>query len=244
MISILSSSTFSFPKSEDRQNQDSVLPPKRLNDGYLVAIADGVGGYKGGMEASSLVISYLSEINNFSCANVDELFHNLRKQVASLSKHDESLYAAATTLTFGYIDKNGLTIGHSGDCRLYLKNENKLKQVTKDHTQHQLLIDDGIFTARQLKKASGKNIITAAVSAKIPLAYQSFLIPIENLPIKNGELSLFIMSDGAHSFWEERPRFSPNTLSNPSRFSASLQKRIEKKGPTDDYSLIALKIRF
>ncbi|MDE9567333.1 serine/threonine-protein phosphatase, partial [Xenorhabdus bovienii] len=54
-----------------------------------------------------------------------------------------------------------------------------------------------------------------------------------------GVLDLYIMSDGAHHFWEKRPRFSDNTLRNPIRFASSLQKRIEKATPIDDYSLVA-----
>ncbi|RAZ00898.1 serine/threonine-protein phosphatase, partial [Enterobacter hormaechei subsp. xiangfangensis] len=53
---------------------------------------------------------------------------------------------------------------------------------------------------------------------------------------------LIVMSDGAHHFWEKRPRFSVNTLSEPSRFCSSLKKRIENGPPIDDYSVIAVKL--
>ncbi|HAO9103773.1 TPA: serine/threonine-protein phosphatase [Escherichia coli] len=245
MISILSSSVFSCPRNESRENQDSVLHPTQIDGGFIMAVADGVGGYKGGKEASEAVVKHLSGMGSLVLAeDLTKTFTELKSAVASLSERDSSLASAATTLTLCIVDDSGLTIGHAGDCRVYLKYDGKLRQVTKDHTQHQMLIDNGMFTARELKKAKGKNVITTAVSANIKLTEQVFNIPKEDLPLSNGVLSLFIMSDGAHSFWELRPRFSINTLSNSSRFANSLKNRIESKGPVDDYSLLAVNVKF
>ncbi|HCD4875286.1 TPA: serine/threonine-protein phosphatase, partial [Enterobacter hormaechei] len=133
-------------------------------------------------------------------------------------------------------------IAHVGDCRLYVKNNNKLKQLTKDHTQHQMLIDEGIFSSRQLKNAKGKNLLTTAISKTIELDYNMLQIPLSDLYDDNQNLILIVMSDGAHHFWEKRPRFSVNTLSEPSRFCSSLKKRIENGPPIDDYSVIAVKL--
>jgi protein phosphatase len=217
--------------------------PIESGNGYLVAIADGVGGYKGGKEASSSVISSLSKLS-ISEGDIDSTFSFLKTIVNNLSRDDESLRAAATTLTFCHLSKNGITVGHTGDCRLYFRSGHKLVQITKDHTQHQMLIDEGYFTARQLKKAQGKNVITSALSSKIPLSYQSLYIPKDKLPLDKGTIVLYLMSDGAHSHWENRPRFSVSTLESPSKFASSLQKRIETKGPEDDYSLLSVKLLF
>ena len=60
---------------------------------------------------------------------------------------------------------------------------------------------------------------------------------------EQGNLVVNIMSDGAYEFWEKRPKFSLNTMNNPTAFSTSLLKRIEKNGPIDDYSLISTKFK-
>jgi len=224
-------------------SQDSILLPQKLAGGYLLSIADGVGGYKGGMEASNLAVRVLSRIDSkVEEANVGEIFDSVKNSITQLSAIDKELASAATTLTFCYVDNDGLLIGHSGDCRVYLKEGSKLKQYTKDHTQHQILIDKGLFTSGQLRKLSGGNVLTTAISAKIKLDYQTTFIPRNNLPLENDVLTMYVMSDGAHYFWEERPRFSLNTLSNPNRFASSLLKRIQNKGPHDDYSMIGLSI--
>ncbi|MEG3135547.1 PP2C family serine/threonine-protein phosphatase [Rouxiella sp. T17] len=245
MLNLISSSFFSCSKEVGRINQDSALPPVKIPNGYLFAIADGLGGYKGGKEASQKVIDYL--IENFSYEQKTELlnlFPKLKEELKSLSETDKELVNAASTLTLCHVTAEYVFIAHIGDCRLYAKKSLKLIQLTKDHTQHQAYIDEGIFTSRELKHAKGKNILTTAISKTLELNYNLIKIPIEELVDENGFLSLFIMSDGAHSFWEKRPRFSSNTLSEPSRFITSLKNRIEKGPPSDDYSAIAVKFEF
>ncbi|CNI09813.1 PP2C-family Ser/Thr phosphatase [Yersinia frederiksenii] len=242
MFNLISASFFSCSKELRAINQDTVLPPLKVSNGYLFAIADGVGGYKGGKEASQRVINYLS--NNFESElknELAELFPNIKNDLKSLSEVETDYINAASTLTLCYVTDKLIHIAHIGDCRLYAKIGLKLIQLTKDHTQHQSYIDDGIFTPRQLKNAKGKNILTTAISRNIDLQYSVTTIPLENFVDDNGSLYLFIMSDGAHSFWEKRPRFSLNTLSEPSRFISSLKRRIENGPPIDDYSVISVK---
>jgi len=226
-------------------NQDSTLPPVKIGNGYLFAIADGVGGYKGGREASQKVTDYvrgnfLHEFNN----NLEKLFHNLKENIKYLSDFDKDYVNAASTLTLSYVTEESVYIAHIGDCRLYVKKGIKLIQLTKDHTQHQAYIDDGIFTARQLRHAKGKNILTTAISKTLDLKFDIISTPLDELIDEDGSLTIFIMSDGAHSFWEKRPKFSINTLSEPSRFISSLKKRIEGGPPVDDYSVVCAKFIF
>lgn len=232
MINLLSSSIFSFPKNTERKNQDAIFSPNQYKNNYLFAIADGVGGYAGGEIASQIAIECLTEsINNI-----------FARSLAKIKALPPEYAKASTTLTFGYLTKDGLHVGHIGDCRLYIKQGNKLRQKTKDHTSHQKLLDEGIYTKKELKELSGKNIITTAISTQVEMKPDEFFIPIEELKDENGEIFIYLMSDGAHHFWEHRPRFSDNTMKSITKFSAALQKRIEK-APVDDYSLIALQFK-
>lgn len=245
MLNLISASFFSCSKDGLNMNQDTVLPPIKVNNGYLFAIADGVGGYTGGSEASQCVIDYLRcKFSKELEYSLDNLFDNIRKKIIELSETNRELSNAASTLTFCFVKGNNIHIGHIGDCRLYYKRENKLLQITKDHTLHQSYIDQGIFTARQLKNVKGKNILTTAISKNIEMKFDIFELPIKELIDEFGCLMLFIMSDGAHSFWEKRPRFSINTISEPSRYISSIKKRIENGPPVDDYSAIAVKLHY
>lgn len=245
MYNLISASFFSCSRDGVAPNQDTALPPIKVDDGYLLAIADGVGGYKGGREASQIVIEYLrSEFSNEYQNSLINLFYNLRKSVEPLSETDKEYVNAASTLTLAYVTSEFVNIAHIGDCRLYAKRGLKLIQITKDHTQHQSYIDEGIFTARQLKHAKGKNVLTTAISRTLELNFDIIKTPLNELVDEDGSLTLFIMSDGAHAFWEKRPKFSLNTLSEPSRFVSSLKKRIENGPPSDDYSVVCARFTF
>ncbi|KGQ42868.1 protein phosphatase [Gallibacterium anatis] len=235
MITLYSTSTFSFSKDKIQINQDSYLTPQKFHDTYIFAIADGVGGYLGGEIASNLAISTLCETHD----KIKTVFTRTLEKIKALPPE---LKNASTTLTFGYLSEEGLHIGHIGDCRLYIKQGNKLRQKTKDHTSHQRLLDEGIYTKKELKELKGKNIITTAISTQVEMKYDEIFIPIDEIKDENSEIFIYLMSDGAHHFWERRPRFSDNTMNSVTKFAAALQKRIEK-APIDDYSLIAAQFK-
>lgn len=239
MIELLSTSSFSIPKGDDRINEDSILPPRLIGDGFLFAVADGVGSYNGADLASAIAIKTLSEIDVINLSTIDSIFNDIRERIKALHIKNEDFLKAATTLTLCYINHEGIFIGHIGDCRLYINFGKKLKQLTKDDTQHQMLIDQKLFTARDLKDKPGKHILTTAIAANIVMENNIVFIPFNELPMSENIINIHIMSDGAHHFWEKRPRLSERTMKSPTKFAASLLRRIERNGPVDDYSLVS-----
>lgn len=244
MFNLISSTSFSEAKLQDKENQDSIIPARKLGHGYLFAVADGVGSYLGAKQASSTVINELEKIDSISKDSLDFLFKKLKKSVSIISDNNPSLSQAATTLTFGYFCEDGLHIGHIGDCRLYIKSNNKLIQLTHDHTQHQKLLDEGIYTKQEILKLPGKNIITTAISKFIDMNYDIIFIPLSEISTfkENNEIIIYIMSDGAYHFWDKRKRFSERTMNDINKFSISLKNRIQKS-PIDDYSLVGVQFR-
>ena len=248
MIEIVETASFSYEKNSKRTNQDSILPPFHINnnDGILFAVADGVGSYQGGELASRIAIDYLRNIKEKEqiTHNIKSVFSKIRENVLSLNNVNTDYKQAATTLTFGLIDENNLYIGHIGDCRLYFKDSTeKLKQITKDHTELQQLIDEKIYTKKFLQNKKIKNILTTAIANNVEMKIDTFQISLSEIQNSYGYVSIYLMSDGTHQFWDKRPRFSHNTMKSVSRFTSSLQRRIEVFSPVDDYSLVALTIK-
>lgn len=241
MISLLASSTFSYAKESGRTNEDSILPPQLLGDGYLMAIADGVGSYAGADQASRAAIKCIREIPADDWArgvSSKLIFSEIKRRVSELSDHDQNASEAATTITFCYVNSKGVRIGHIGDCRAYIRKGIVLKQLTADHTQHQRLMDEGLYRPNELKLLGGKNTLYAAVSKKLDLHYQDLWLPYSELNPDALDFDIVLMSDGAHQVWDMRSRFAQTTMSDPNRFAASLKRRISWIGPSDDYSLV------
>lgn len=241
MITLLSCGAFSLSKSSGRENEDAFLLPREVDEGYVFAIADGVGSYSGAKESAQIAIEYLANINFAKQFQPEIALNLIKEKISEFTESRHELLKAATTLSYCFLNSEMLNVIHVGDTRVYVKNGTKLQLLTKDHTQHQELLEDGLYTKKELETLPGKNTLTSALSKLLPVRYQHLTIPTSELCDENGFVTLFIMSDGAHEFWERRPRFSENTLSNVTNFSASLFKRIQRAGPTDDHSLVAAK---
>lgn len=239
MNRLLNCGFFSYPKDIERGNQDSFLLPKCIEDGYVMAIADGVGSYLGAKEAATAAINTTSNLNSNTLKDSQSTFDTIKSSVDVLTEKQSEWVKAATTFSYCFIDSDNLYFGHVGDTRIYFRSGNKLIALTKDHTQHQELLDDGIYTKRELRDMPGKNSLTSAISKTLPLRFQNECISLSKLADENGIVNLYLMSDGAHHFWEKRPRLSPETLLKTPRFSASLLKRIERSEPIDDYTLVS-----
>ncbi|MGF1848819.1 PP2C family protein-serine/threonine phosphatase [Vibrio lentus] len=246
MINILESSSFCLAKNSNKENQDSILPAKTIDGGVLFCVADGVGSYNGSKLASQRVVDLLNSMKKSGeLTDFENIFSEARKIVSNLATIKEEYRQAATTLTFGYLNSQGLYIGHIGDCRLYVRNGFKLEQLTKDHTQYQSLLDEKLFTKKELQsqKEKAQSILTTAISQFVEMNFDSIFIPMEQLPKDNGTISLFVMSDGTYKFWDKRPRFSDKTMTNISYFTSSLKRRVERTAPVDDYSMVAISVK-
>jgi len=245
MIELLSLGTFSLPKIADRNNEDALLVPVKKASGYLFAIADGVGSYDGAGLASKAAIDTLNSLNPEVWDDDDSspfIFQEIKRQISSLSVIDAHYSKAATTLTFCHVGKGRLRIGHIGDCRAYYRDGGRLKQITEDHTQHQRLLDEGLYKPSELKTLGGKNHLYSAISRSIDLVFQAYTIPLSKLCGEDRTIDIVIMSDGAYAAWDHRPRFSLGTMVDPNRFTSGLLRRITRLTPSDDHSIIAVKL--
>ncbi|EOG1021685.1 PP2C family protein-serine/threonine phosphatase [Klebsiella pneumoniae] len=243
MIELISCGAFSCPKGNDRENQDALLLPQQCDDGFIFAVADGVGSYAGAKEAAQTAVNHVAIHKSVAAFEPNEILKGIKEKISDLSLHESERRKAATTLSYCVVAGGALNVIHVGDTRVYLKVDNKLKLLTKDHTQHQELLDDGLYTKKELTELPGKNLLTAAISKVLPVKFQHVTLPLNEVMDHEGIVTLILMSDGAHHFWERRPRFSPNTLKNANSFSANLLKRIQRNGPTDDHSLVAVNLK-
>lgn len=236
-LHILSTSSICLSKHLNGEGDDSILPPKKVGDGYLLAIADGVGKYDGAKTASQEAIDYLNSIEiNDGEINFKIIFNEIKKRLEDIAKKSPDLIKMATTLTACYITHDKIKIGHTGDSRAYVMDKYKLKRLTSDQTEHEMLLSNGIFTKKQLKNHPRKNVLISALSPRLDLSTQE-------IEINFNSQTLYLMSDGAYQFWEENPKFSDSTMETTTAFCASLEKRIKNKGPKDDFSVVGIQLR-
>jgi protein phosphatase len=148
-----------------KQNEDSFLV---LDDHGVFAVADGMGGHRGGQRASKLAVDTLRDAFRDQCFDADphpelpaaasELARAIQmSNMAILDEADrkKELTGMGTTICAVRftIDNRRLYVGHVGDSRLYRLREGMLRQLTTDHT----MADYGVKgpEAAQLSRALG-----------------------------------------------------------------------------------------
>lgn len=126
--------------------------------GQLLLVADGLGGHKAGERASTIAVdTVVNHVLNFmpwffklDQAHEDDLLEDLKHAVEKCGSRIQMEADAVperksmgTTLTMAYILWPRMYIVHIGDSRCYLFRESKLRQITKDHTIAQQLVEEG-----------------------------------------------------------------------------------------------------
>ena len=153
--------------SEHDANDDFAAIDAEL--GTLV-VADGMGGRPGGAQASRVATeAFIEEVRSGPAQSRNEV-SNLRnavivanRSVRSLANADASLEGLGTTLSAVVLNDSKGKIVHVGDSRIYLFENNKLRQLTKDHTLVAELVERKHLTAESAKRYPLKNVLSRCV---------------------------------------------------------------------------------
>jgi serine/threonine protein phosphatase PrpC len=131
---------------------------QRTAHGNVIVLADGMGGQRGGALAAQLVVeSLLKELatvrpdETSSRARVMQAFEAANTAVFSTRSADdpETRSMGSTGVAVVTVDSRAV-IGHVGDSRAYLWHPDKgLRQLTKDHSIVQKMVDAGLLTPEQ-----------------------------------------------------------------------------------------------
>lgn len=149
-------------------NQDSYLVNESLG---LYVVADGMGGHSGGEVASSLAVQTLEaevKLHRSSSTSTREKLFKAYEQ-ASIRIFDKAatespeLMGMGTTMVSCLVDKNRIYISNVGDSRCYLYRDQKLWQITEDHSLMNEHIRTGVLKPEHISTFTSKNVITRSV---------------------------------------------------------------------------------
>jgi serine/threonine-protein kinase len=87
---------------------------------------------------------------------------------ANLAVYDDSaknpeLGRMATTLLISIFRNNELTLGHVGDCRLYLFQEGRIRRITNDHSYAGVQLKLGLITVEEAKNSPNRSLLTRSL---------------------------------------------------------------------------------
>ena len=110
------------------------------NKGVLAAVADGIGGHKGGREASEytvrgLLSDYFATPDTWSVPRaIETVTTALNRWVIAEASRNSDLAGMATTLSAIVLRGRRFYTAHIGDSRIYRLQEGQLRPLTVDHT--------------------------------------------------------------------------------------------------------------
>lgn len=173
----LSAYTIHEQGPRDRQ-EDSLFPAHNgtQKSDRLFIVCDGMGGHSAGDIASSTVCSALSGhiLANVADAEGEFSDDNFKAALEAAyntldTKDDGSPKKMGTTMTFLKFHKNGYTIAHIGDSRVYHirpgvdAESTEILFQTQDHSLVNDLVRIGELTPEEAKTSKQRNVITRAM---------------------------------------------------------------------------------
>lgn len=109
-----------------------------------IAIADGVGGNKGGKDAAKYLLNAVSKLEFDEDGSLHTVFREINSVLIKQAKILGEKSKMATTFTGLIKCANDMYIVHVGNTRLYVRQGSYLRQITHDHTTYQFFLDRGI----------------------------------------------------------------------------------------------------
>ena len=159
---------------------DGVLERDYELNGHGMFVADGMGGMAAGDVASRMAVTGLIKLIvdtpdwilslekeqdlKTVLQRMTQRFLRVDEKIKQEARHDPTRRGMGTTLTVAGVLGNNLVVGHVGDSRAYLLRDDKITQLTKDHTVAQALIDAGV-SPNDPVSASLQHLLTAALGA-------------------------------------------------------------------------------
>ena len=176
-----------------KTNQDSISLLPHIG---FFAVADGMGGHNGGDIASQksvqLFKEYLEKNNSGTPETLEKAVKFINRSIYDHGQSDKSLEGMGTTISAIQFEDKFINIANIGDSRVYLINNNKLFQMTKDHSLVQEKLHLGIYDRQGAKEDPQKNVLIRTVGFESQVE-----VDIYKYRLNPNDLFL-ICSDGLH----------------------------------------------
>lgn len=138
--------------------------------GYCVIVCDGMGGHVAGDVASQGAVEaikhYLQDgkITKLDAASsIHNAIEFANYKLREMVRQNPEFAGMGTTCVLVLINKAEMHMAYAGDSRVYLIRDKHIRQLSKDHSTIQHLIDTGILTEDEAKVSEKRNQITKAI---------------------------------------------------------------------------------
>jgi serine/threonine protein phosphatase PrpC len=220
-------------------NEDALLERPDLG---LWAVADGVGGASQGDRASRLVVEALGRVHppkaaaaflSEVCDQLKSVNDQLQQEAMQQGGNRLSASTVVSLLVFG----QHFACAWAGDSRLYLMRDYRLRQISRDHSEVQEMVDRGVLTPEQARTHPRGNVVTRAVGAHEALQ-------IEKVQDRVRHDDIFLLcSDGLTKMLEDRE--IGELLGSDRPIEMSVEMLVDKaleRGASDNVTVVGVQL--
>ena len=215
-------------------NEDSFLVD---DDHVLYAIADGMGGHRGGEVASRTAIEAL-RAGVASGQPVNDAIVQANRAVIERAAGDDELTGMGTTMT-ALVVAGGrqLLIGHVGDSRAYLLHDGAMRRITDDHSLVEELVREGRLTPEQAESHPQRAIVTRALGVDPDVD-----VDLYTIEVSVGD-RIVLCSDGLTTMVRERDvERLARSEADPQRAAEVLVEAANRAGGEDNTSVVVVDV--
>jgi PPM family protein phosphatase len=193
-------------------NEDAIASNADIG---LWVLADGMGGYNAGEVASGIAVKTIVELVTEGCkrearAAVEPGTGYMRQTILlrdAIARANKIIHQTAqsqpqcegmgTTLVACLLYDNRVSVAHVGDSRLYRLRDNRLEQITLDHSLLQELVDRGFYSQEEAQRSSNRNYVTRALGVEATVE-----VEVQEVEAQKGDYFL-LCSDGLPDMVED-----------------------------------------
>jgi serine/threonine protein phosphatase PrpC len=220
-------------------NEDAFLERPDLG---LWAVADGVGGASQGDRASRLVVEALERVHRPTaaaafltevCDQLKAVNTQLQREMTQNGGHRLSASTVVALLVFG----QHFACAWAGDSRLYLMRDFRLRQISRDHSEVQEMVDHGVITPEQARTHPRANVVTRAVGA-----HETLALDMVQDRVRHDDVFL-LCSDGLTKTLADREIAAMLGADRPIEISVEmLVDATLERGATDNVTVVGLQL--
>ena len=212
--------------------------------GRLAIIADGMGGYEGGQEASRIAVQTIERtyVDGDSADPQSLLIAGIQtahQHILQFASEHPGLLGMGTTCTAIALVDAQLYYAHVGDSRLYLVRDGKISRITRDHSYVNRLVETGLISSQEAENHPHRNILTAALGAGDEVVPE---YPAAPLQLTANDV-LLLCTDGLWGVVTDEEIQATVSEKHPQPACESLVELAKKRGGPDNITVMAIRIK-
>jgi len=204
----------------------------------LYAVADGMGGARAGEVASQLALSTITEMQKAGTASLEDEVREANRIVFARAGEDERYAGMGTTLTAVLASPEAIHLAHVGDSRAYLSRASTLRQLTRDHTLVDRMVQAGEITRDEAEVHPHRNVLLRALGTEPKVD-----VDADDIGLLEGD-RIVLCSDGLTTMVAEDQILAilDATVGKPQDAADRLVRAANRAGGIDNITVIVLDV--